>query len=155
MPGGRLWGSLFFIFMAFAALSTVIAVFENIVSCSIDLTGCTRKKASVINGAIMIVLSLPCVLGFNLLSGFDPFGKGSTVLDLEDFIVSNIILPIGSLIYLLFCVSKYGWGWDNFLNEANAGKGLKISNKLRIYMKYVLPIIIAIIFILGIKDKFF
>ena len=91
MPGGRLWGSLFFIFMAFAALSTVIAVFENIVSCSIDLTGCTRKKASVINGAIMIVLSLPCVLGFNLLSGFDPFGKGSTVLDLEDFIVSNII----------------------------------------------------------------
>lgn len=155
MPGGRLWGSLFFIFMAFAAMSTVIAVFENIISCSIDLTGCSRKKASFINGIIMIILSLPCVLGFNLISGFDPFGGGSTVLDLEDFIVSNIILPVGSLIYLLFCVSKHGWGWDNFLKEANAGKGLKMSNALRIYMKYILPVIITIIFILGIKDKFF
>ena len=95
------------------------------------------------------------MLGFNLMSGFDPFGGGSTVLDLEDFIVSNIILPVGSLIYLLFCVSKHGWGWDNFLKEANAGKGLKISNALRIYMKYILPVIITIIFILGIKDKFF
>lgn len=155
MPGGRIWGSMFFLFMAFAAMSTVIAVFENIISCSCDLTGCSRKKASLINIFIMIILSLPCALGFNVLSGFKPFGNGSGVLDLEDFIVSNVFLPIGSLIYLLFCVSRYGWGWKNFTAEANAGKGIKISNKLRIYMQYVLPVIIVIIFILGIKDKFF
>lgn len=155
MPGGRIWGSMFFLFMAFAAMSTVIAVFENIISCSCDLTGCSRKKASLINIFIMIILSLPCALGFNVLSGFKPFGNGSGVLDLEDFIVSNVFLPIGSLIYLLFCVSGYGWGWKNFTAEANAGKGIKISNKLRIYMQYVLPVIIVIIFILGIKDKFF
>lgn len=155
MPGGRIWGSLFFLFMAFAALSTVIAVFENIISCSMDLTGCSRKKASSVNIVVMILLSLPCVFGFNLLSGFSPFGEGTTILDLEDFIVSNIMLPIGSLIYLLFCVSKHGWGWDSFLKEANTGKGIKIANWLRIYMKYVLPLIIVIIFVLGIKDKFF
>ena len=131
MTGGRLWGSLFFIFMAFAAFSTVIAVFENIISCSMDLTGCSRKKASFINIFLMILLSLPCALGFNLLSGVQPFGDGSTIMDLEDFLVSNIALPIGSLIYLLFCVSRYGWGWKNFIEEANTGKGFKMPEWLR------------------------
>lgn len=155
MAGGRLWGSLFFIFMAFAAFSTVIAVFENIMSCFMDLTGVSRKKAAFINIFIMIILSLPCALGFNVLSGFAPFGEGSTFMDLEDFIVSNILLPIGSLIYLLFCVSRRGWGWENFKAEANTGKGLKISDKIRFYMTYILPLIILFMFIIGIKDKFF
>lgn len=155
MAGGRLWGSLFFIFMAFAAFSTVIAVFENIISCFMDLTGVSRKKAALINIFIMIILSLPCALGFNVLSGFKPFGADSTIMDLEDFLVSNIILPIGSLIYLLFCVSRKGWGWKNFTAEANTGKGLKISDRLRIYMTYILPVIILIMFFIGIKDKFF
>ena len=155
MTGGRLWGSLFFIFMAFAAFSTVIAVFENIISCSMDLTGCSRKKASFINIFLMILLSLPCALGFNLLSGVQPFGDGSTIMDLEDFLVSNIALPIGSLIYLLFCVSRYGWGWKNFIEEANTGKGFKMPEWLRFYMAYILPLIILLIFLLVMKDKFF
>ena len=155
MAGGRLWGSLFFIFMAFAAFSTVIAVFENIISCCMDLTGCSRKKASFVNIFLMILLSLPCALGFNLLSGIQPFGEGSTIMDLEDFLVSNIALPIGSLIYLLFCVSRYGWGWKNFMEEANTGKGFKMPEWLRFYMTYLLPFIILLIFLLGMKDKFF
>lgn len=155
MAGGRLWGSLFFIFMAFAAFSTVIAVFENIISCCMDLTGCSRKKASFVNIFLMILLSLPCALGFNLLSGIQPFGEDSTIMDLEDFLVSNIALPIGSLIYLLFCVSRYGWGWKNFMEEANTGKGFKMPEWLRFYMTYILPFIILLIFLLGMKDKFF
>ena len=152
MAGGRIWGSLFFIFMAFAAFSTVIAVFENILSCCMDLTGCSRKKAALINIFLMILLSLPCVLGFNVLSGITPLGDGSTIMDLEDFLVSNITLPLGSLIYLLFCTSRYGWGWKNFMAEANSGKGIKMLNGLRFYMTYILPIIIVIIFILGIRS---
>ena len=155
MAGGRVWGSLFFLFMAFAAFSTVIAVFENIISCCMDLTGCSRKKAAFVNVFLMILLSLPCVLGFNLLSGFEPLGAGTSIMDLEDFLVSNITLPIGSLIYLLFCTSRYGWGWKNFLEEANTGKGLKLRNGLRFYMTYILPIIILVIFVLGIKDVLF
>lgn len=155
MAGGRLWGSLFFIFMAFAAFSTVIAVFENIISCCMDLTGCSRKKAAFFNIFLMILLSLPCALGFNLLSGIQPFGEGSTIMDLEDFLVSNIALPIGSLIYLLFCVSRYGWGWENFIKEANTGDGFKMPEWLRFYMTYILPFIILLIFLLGMKDKFF
>ena len=155
MAGGRVWGSLFFLFMAFAAFSTVIAVFENIISCCMDLTGCSRKKAAFVNVFLMILLSLPCVLGFNLLSGFEPLGEGTSIMDLEDFLVSNITLPIGSLIYLLFCTSHYGWGWKNFLEEANTGKGLKLRNGLRFYMTYILPIIILVIFVLGIKDVLF
>lgn len=155
MAGGRIWGSLFFLFMAFAALSTVIAVFENIISCGMDLTGGSRKKVALVNIFLMIALSLPCALGYNLLSGFQPFGEGSAVLDLEDFIISNIILPLGSLLYLLFCVTKKGWGWKSFLEEANTGEGLKLPAFLRVYMTYVLPLIILLIFLLGIKDKFF
>ena len=155
MAGGRVWGSLFFLFMAFAAFSTVIAVFENIISCCMDLTGCRRKKAAFVKVFLMILLSLPCVLGFNLLSGFEPLGEGTSIMDLEDFLVSNITLPIGSLIYLLFCTSRYGWGWKNFLEEANTGKGLKLRNGLRFYMTYILPIIILVIFVLGIRDVLF
>ncbi len=153
MPLGRLWGSLFFVFMSFAALSTVLAVFENIISCTMDLFGFSRKKASLINCLLMLVLSLPCALGYNVLSAFAPLGDGTTVLDLEDFIVSNILLPGGSLIFVLFCVSRYGWGWDSFVNEANTGKGLKIKKWMRPYMTYVLPIIVAIILILGLVKK--
>ena len=126
MAGGRLWGSLFFVFMAFAAFSTVLAVFENIMSCCMDLTGWSRKKTAAINIVLMILLSLPCVLGFNVWSGFQPFGPGSNVLDLEDFLVSNLWLPLGSLVYLMFCTSRYGWGWKNFQNEANDGGGIKV-----------------------------
>lgn len=155
MAGGRLWGSLFFVFMAFAAFSTVLAVFENIMSCCMDLTGWSRKKTAAINIVLMILLSLPCVLGFNVWSGFQPFGAGSNVLDLEDFLVSNIWLPLGSLFYLLFCTSRYGWGWKNFKEEANEGGGFKVKDNIRFYVSYILPIIVLIIFALGIKDKFF
>ncbi len=155
MSGGRLWGSLFFVFMSFAAFSTVIAVFENIISCFMDMTGWSRKKVCIVNTFLMILLSLPCALGFNLLSDFQPFGANTSVQDLEDFIVSNIFLPLGSLIYLLFAVTRYGWGWKNFMSEANEGKGLKIANWMRYYMTFVLPVIIIVIFIIGIKDKFF
>ena len=153
MPLGRLWGTLFFVFMSFAAVSTVLAVFENIISCTMDLFGFSRKKASLINCLLMLVLSLPCALGYNVLSAFAPLGDGTTVLDLEDFIVSNILLPGGSLIFVLFCVSRYGWGWDSFVNEANTGKGLKIKKWMRPYMTYVLPIIVAIILILGLVKR--
>lgn len=155
MAWGRLWGSLFFVFMAFAALSTVIAVFENILACTMDLAGWTRKKAALVNMGLMILLSLPCVLGYNLLAGFQPFGEGSAVLDLEDFLVSNVILPLGSLIYLLFCVSPRGWGWRNFLNEANSGQGLKMADGLRPYMTYILPLLILAVFLIGMRDKLF
>ncbi len=155
IPLGRLWGSLFFIFMAFAAFSTVLAVFENIISCGMDLTGCTRKKAAFINGIAMFFLSLPCVLGYNVFSSFQPFGKGSTIMDLEDFLVSNILLPLGSFVYLLFCVSRYGWGWKNYTDEANTGKGLKVAKWMRGYFTYILPVIVLVLFAIGIKDKFF
>ena len=149
MWGGRVFGSLFFIFMSFAAFSTVLGVFENILACLQDITGWSRKKACLIGGIGMFILSIPCVLGFNVLSGFHPLGEGSDILGLEDFIVSNIILPIGSFIFVVFCTWKKGWGWDNFVAEANSGKGLKIRNWMRIYMKYILPIIILTLFILG------
>lgn len=149
MPLGRLWGSLFFVFMTFAALSTVLAVFENIISCNMDLFGWSRKKACAINAVLMFALSLPCALGFNVLSGFQPMGAGTTVLDLEDFVVSNLLLPGGSLIFVIFCVSRYGWGWDNFVSEANTGKGLKVKKWMRPYMTFVLPVIVVIILVLG------
>lgn len=151
---GRLWGSLFFVFMSFASMSTILAVFENIISCTTDLFNCTRKKACFINGILMFLLSLPCALGYNLLSDFTPFGEGSAVLDLEDFLVSNIFLPFGSLIFVIFCVSRYGWGWKNFMQEANTGKGIKIKIWMKGYMTYVLPLIVVVIFVVGIVDKF-
>lgn len=154
IPLGRLWGSLFFVFLSFAALSTVLTVFEGIIACSIDVFGWSRKKACVINGILMFALSLPCALGFNLLSNIQPLGSGTTIMDLEDFIVSNLILPIGSLIFILFCVSKKGWGWDNFMNEANAGKGLKVQKFMRGYMTYILPVIVLILFIIGLYNYF-
>ena len=155
MPLGRLWGSLFFVFMTFAALSTVLAVFENILACCMDLFGWSRKKSCIINGIAMFLLSIPCILGYNVLSSFKPFGEGSAVLDLEDFIVSNILLPLGSLTMVLFCVTKrYGWGWKNFTDEANTGKGLKVQNWMRGYMTFVLPVIIIILFVVGIYLKF-
>ena len=155
MALGRLWGSLFFVFMAFAAFSTVLAVFENIMSCCMDLTGWSRKKVALFNTVLIILLSLPCVLGYNVWSGFQPFGEGSAVLDLEDFLVSNIWLPLGSLVYLLFCTTRYGWGWKNFKEEANEGGGLKVRDGIRFYVIYILPLIVLVIFVLGIKDKFF
>jgi len=155
MAGGRIWGSLFFLFMSFAAISTVIAVFENIISFAMDLWNWSRKKAVTVNFVAIILLSIPCVLGFNALSGIQPLGAGSNIMDLEDFIVSNNLLPIGSLIYVFFCSLKCGWGWDNFMFEVNAGKGLKFPKWLRIYVKYILPVIILYIFVQGYISKFF
>ncbi len=154
MSAGRLWGVLFFVFMSFAALSTIIAVFENIISFSKDLWGLDRKKASLINGIGIAILSLPCALGFNIWNFIQPMGAGSTVQDLEDFVISNNLLPIGSLIYLLFCTSRYGWGWKKFTEEADAGAGLKFPKWSRLYVSYVLPVIVLIIFVMGYWQKF-
>ena len=154
MVGGRIFGVLFFVFMTFAAQSTIIAVFENIISFSIDLFGTSRKKAVLINGIAIILLSLPCVFGFNIWSGFQPLGAGSTIQDLEDFIVSNNLLPLGSMVYLLFCTSRYGWGWKNFLAEADTGKGVKFPAWARVDVSYILPLIVLFIFIMGYYQKF-
>ncbi len=154
MPAGRIWGSLFFAFMIFAAVSTVVAVFENIISFAMD-KGVSRKKACLVNFFAIIILSLPCALGFNVLSFITPLGEGSVILDLEDFIISNNILPFGSIIYVLFCTSKkYGWGWDNFIAEANEGKGIKFPSWLRLYAKYILPVILIAFWIQGIISMF-
>ena len=155
IPLGRLWGSLFFIFMSFAAFSAILAVFENIISCGMELTGWSRKKSSLVNAIAIILLSLPCVLGYNVWSWDWLKVFGGAILDLEDFLVSNILLPLGSLVYLLFCVSKRGWGWKNFTEEANTGKGLKIRKWMRGYITYILPLIILFIFFFGLYDKFF
>jgi NSS family neurotransmitter:Na+ symporter len=149
MAGGRIWGTLFFIFMTFAAFSTILAVFENIISCGMDLFHWSRKKSCIINLAVIFILSLPCVLGYNLWSAIQPLGEGSTILDLEDFVVSNVILPIGSLCYLLFCVSRMGWGFDKYRKEANTGDGLKVPGWIRIYATYILPVLLLILIILG------
>lgn len=154
MPLGSLWGSLFFVFLSFAALSTVFAVFENIIACIIDLTGWSRKKVCLIGGIAMFLLSLPCVFGFNLWSAFEPFGAGSGVLDLEDFIVSNLLLPIGSFVFVLFCTTKCGWGWKNFITEANEGKGAQIKPWMRGYMRYVLPVLMFAFIIISIVTFF-
>lgn len=154
MVGGRIFGVLFFVFMTFAAQSTIIAVFENIISFSMDLFGTSRKKTVLINGIAIILLSLPCVFGFNIWSGFQPMGAGSTIQDLEDFIVSNNLLPLGSMVYLLFCTSRYGWGWKNFLAEADTGKGVKFPAWTRVYVSYILPLIVLFIFIMGYYQKF-
>lgn len=145
MAGSQLWGSLFFLFMTFAALSTVIAVFQNIIACTREIFGWSQMKATIINGAALLVLSLPCILGMTDWSSFQIAGKG--IMDLEDFIVSNNLLPLGSVVYLLFCVTRYGWGWDNFLKEANAGKGIKFpaSKAYKFYLTFILPVVILYI----------
>ena len=141
--------------MSFAARSTVIAVFENIVAYGIDVRGWSRKKSCLINFFLISAASLPCALGFNLLKDFEPMGAGTNVLDLEDFIVSNNLLPIGALIYLLFCCTRYGWGWNNFIAEADAGKGLKFPKFLRPYVTYVLPFVMIFVLLQGYIDKFY
>lgn len=148
MSGGRIWGSLFFLFMTFASFSTVIAVFENIMSFCMDMFGWSRNKAALINCIVILIASLPCVLGYNVWSNLHLIG-GRDVLDSEDFIVSNLLLPIGSLIYLLFCVTKWGWGFEKYCEEANTGDGIKISRKLKPYFQFILPILIVFILIQG------
>lgn len=150
IPLGRLWGSLFFVFMSFAALSTVLTVFEGILACTMDMFGWSRKKSCLINGVLMFVLSLPCVLGFNVLGNIRILGFD--IMNFEDFIVSNLILPLGSLAFILFCVSKKGWGWNNFVKEANAGKGLKVQKFMKGYMTFVLPVIVFVVFAVGIYN---
>lgn len=149
MGGGQIWGALFFLFMTFAAYSTVIAVFENIIAFGMDLWGWSRQKSALINTFLMIILALPCILGFNVLKGFQPLGEGTMVLDLEDFILSYNLLPLGSLVYLLFCVTRFGWGFDNYLKEVNTGEGIKLPRAFKPYFQWVLPVIILIVLIQG------
>ena len=154
MAGGRFWGAIFFLCMFFASASTIIAVFENIIAFAMDLTGCTRGKAVAVNIVAILILSMPCVLGYNVLSGFAPFGEGTAILDLEDFIVSNNLLPLGSLVYVLFCTTRYGWGWKNFLTEANTGEGPKFPKWVRLYVTFIIPLIVIFLFIQGYWSKF-
>ncbi len=152
MAGGQFWGTLFFLFMSFAAMSTVVAVFENIIAFAMDITGCSRDKSTLINFFVVVVLSLPCALGFNVLSHIAPLGG---ILDLEDFILSNNLLPLGALVYLLFCVSKKGWGWNNFITEVDTGTGRKFPAFLKPYLTWVLPLMIIALFVVGYIQKFF
>ena len=154
MSGGRFWGSLFFLFMCFAALSTVLAVFETIIACLRDYTGWSRRRTCALMVVAMPLLSLPCILGFNAWSGFHPFGAGSNVLDLEDFVVSDLLLPLGALAFAIFCCHRYGWGWKSFHDEANAGEGPRVPEGLRLYCGYVLPLVIALVFVLGLVRRF-
>ena len=155
MDGGQIWGTLFFVFMNFAALSTIIAVFENIVSFTIDLFQWSRKKSVILNFIIIVIGSIPCAIGFSILSGFQPLGAGSAVLDLLDFLVSNVIMPLGSLVFLFFCTRKSGWGWKNFITEANAGEGLSFPERARFYVSWILPLIVIFIFLFGLWEKLF
>ena len=136
--------------MTFAAFSTILAVFENIISCGMDLFHWSRRKSCLINLVAITVLSLPCVFGYNLWSAFQPLGAESTVLDLEDFIVSNMLLPIGSLCYLLFCVTRFGWGFENYRKEVNTGSGIKLPQWLRVYLTFILPVLLLLLIIQGI-----
>lgn len=153
LPLGRLWGSLFFLFMTFAAYSTILAVFENIVSCIIELTNWSRKKTCLICCIGIFLLSLPCLLGYNAWSNIHPL-PGHDIQETEDFLVSNIMLPLGSLIFVIFCTTRYGWGFQNFLKEANEGKGMKFPRWMRSYVTYVLPVIVMIIFVAGMISFF-
>ena len=154
MRGGRIWGALFFVFLSFAALTTVIAVFENITAFWMDLLHWSRRKSVLINALLITILSIPCVLGFNILSGIQPLGAGSTIMDLEDFIVSNNFLPLGSLGFVFFCTGKNGWGWEGFITEVDSGKGIPFPAGLRGYMTHILPLIIIGIYLKGYYDKF-
>ena len=150
MAGGRWWGTLFFLFMVFAAMSTVLGVCENILAMMRELTGWSRVKGSIICGVIVFVSGLTTALGFNVLSGFQPFAEGSSWLDFWDFIVSNNLLPLGSLSFALFCCNKFGWGWENFIAEANAGEGMKVKEWMKPLFRFVVPVIIIFIYIYGI-----
>lgn len=152
MAGGVLWATLFFLAMAFAALTTLIAVFENILSYWMDIRGMSRKKATILNIVIFLVMILPCIFGYNIWAGFTPLGEGTGIMDLEDFIVSNLLLPLGSLVMVFFCTSRYGWGWDKFIRTADMGDGLKFPSKLRFYCAYILPLIILFVTVKGIID---
>ena len=154
LPGGRLWGALFFLFMGFAAMTTLIAVFENIIAYWMDNHGWSRKKAALVNMAAIIILAVPCILGYSVLSSFHPLGPGTQILDLEDFLISSTIMPLGSLLFVIFCAHRSGWGWDGFIKEADTGKGLRFPSWLRVYVKWILPFIIGIIFIKGYWDIF-
>ena len=154
VAGGRVWGGLFFLFLSFAAFTTLVAVFENIISFDMDLFGWSRKKSTLVSLILIIILSMPCVMGFNVLAGFTPLGEGSTIMDLEDFIVSNNLLQLGSLGYVLFCTKKNGWGWNHFLEEINQGEGWKFPSGIKGYMSYGLPLLIIIIYLKGYYDKF-
>ena len=154
IPGGRIWGALFFLFLTFAAFSMIVAEFENIISFDMDLFQWSRKKSTFVSAILIILLSMPCVLGFNVLAGFEPLGNGSNIMDLEDFIVSNNLLPLGSLGYVLFCTGKNGWGWEPFLKEVNTGKGIRFPALMRGYTAYILPLIIIVIYLKGYYDKF-
>lgn len=154
MAGSRLWGTLFFLFMTFAAFSTVIAVFQNIIACARDLWGWSLKKSVLINGILLLVLSVPCILGMTDWADFTILGK--SIMDMEDFLVSNNLLPLGSVVFLLFCTTRYGWGWKGFLEEANAGKGMKFlsSKAYRIYLTYVLPVVILFLTVMAYVSLF-
>lgn len=154
MSGGRIWGAMFFIFMSFAALSTIVAVFENIIAAFMDMNGWSRKKSVGINFVLITVLSIPAIIGFNLLSKIQPLGSGTTIMDLEDFLVSYNLLPLGSLVFVMFCVRKNGWGFENFLHEANTGSGIKYPKWSRVYMQYILPLIVSVIYLKGYYDTF-
>ena len=154
MTGGRIWGTLFFLFMSFAALSTIFAVFQNILSCVQELTNFSKIKCCILCGIGIFILSIPCILGFNLWSDFQPLGNGTGVLDLEDYFVSNILLPVGSLLVTIFCTQKFGWGFDKYVEEANQGKGVKVQKWMRFYMSYILPAIVGIIAVISIISPF-
>ena len=155
MAGGRILGTLFFVFLSFAALSTVVAVFENIISFAMDGLGWSRKKSVLVNLVAILVLSMPAILGLNVLSGLPiPKAFGGSIDGVEDFLVSQTLLPLGSLVYLLFCTTKKGWGWDNFIAEADAGKGLKFPKFAKVYLKYILPVLLVAVFIFGYLTKF-
>ena len=147
MPGGRIWGSLFFVFMTFASFSTVIAVFQNLMAACEENFGWSKKKTAIINCIFMLIASLPCVLGFNVLSAVNLGGKN--ILDIEDYIVSNLLLPVGAITYLMFCVTRFGWGFDNYLEECNTGKGMKMPKWLKPYFQFVLPVLILVILVTG------
>ena len=153
LPGGRIWGTLFFVFMTFAAISTVIAVFENILSCTMDIFNWSRKKSAVVDCIAILILIVPCILGFSVWESV-ALPKIGGIMDMEDFLVSNLLLPIGALVFTLFCTIRYGWGWKNFVEEANTGKGMKVQKWMRGYMTFVLPVMILVIFIMGLVSKF-
>lgn len=155
MNNGQIWGTLFFVFMNFAALSTIIAVFENIISFTMDLFDYSRRKSVILNFIVIVLGSIPCAIGYSVLAGFQPFGAGSAVLDLMDFLVSNVIMPIGSLVFLFFCTRSIGWGWNHFIKEANAGEGIKFPQQAKFYVSWILPIIVLFIFLFGLWEKLF